>query len=140
MIYFTVFHEHFVEDKIRQFVDLCSISNVSGNATGMFLSFSVWGEKNVSHRQTLYTFIVDLRAAVISPLFWLLHPRALRSRTRRHKHGGNEQQSEERGSKGADVLLNVLFNHSIQLHHFITSVFFLPQGVSVWTERSSSQH
>lgn len=29
MIYFTVFHEHFVEDKIRQFVDLCSISNVS---------------------------------------------------------------------------------------------------------------
>ncbi|XP_030248448.1 meckelin isoform X1 [Sparus aurata] len=29
MIYFTVFHEHFVEDKIRQFVDLCSISNIS---------------------------------------------------------------------------------------------------------------
>ncbi len=29
VIYFTVFHEHFVEDKIRQFVDLCSISNVS---------------------------------------------------------------------------------------------------------------
>ncbi len=29
VIFFTVFHEHFVEDKIRQFVDLCSISNVS---------------------------------------------------------------------------------------------------------------
>ncbi|XP_037310280.2 meckelin [Pungitius pungitius] len=29
VIFFTVFYEHFVEDKIRQFVDLCSISNVS---------------------------------------------------------------------------------------------------------------
>lgn len=29
--FFTVFYEHFVEDKIRQFVDLCSISNVSSN-------------------------------------------------------------------------------------------------------------
>ncbi|XP_041798443.1 meckelin [Chelmon rostratus] len=29
VIYFTVFHEHFVEDKIRQFVDLCSVSNIS---------------------------------------------------------------------------------------------------------------
>eukprot|EP00064_Thunnus_orientalis_P003086 superscaffoldBa00000245_g3094 len=29
VIFFTVFHEHFVEDKIRQFVDLCSISNES---------------------------------------------------------------------------------------------------------------
>nr|XP_046254565.1 meckelin isoform X2 [Scatophagus argus] len=29
VIYFTVLHEHFVEDKIRQFVDLCSISNIS---------------------------------------------------------------------------------------------------------------
>uniref|UniRef100_A0A8C1QBN3 Transmembrane protein 67 n=1 Tax=Cyprinus carpio TaxID=7962 RepID=A0A8C1QBN3_CYPCA len=29
MIFFTVFHERFVEDKIRQFVDLCSISNIS---------------------------------------------------------------------------------------------------------------
>ncbi|XP_067093967.1 meckelin [Osmerus mordax] len=29
MVFFTVFHERFVEDKIRQFVDLCSISNVS---------------------------------------------------------------------------------------------------------------
>ncbi|XP_076009846.1 meckelin [Genypterus blacodes] len=28
-MYFTVFHERFVEDKIRQFVDLCSISNIS---------------------------------------------------------------------------------------------------------------
>ncbi|TRY84592.1 hypothetical protein DNTS_001329 [Danionella cerebrum] len=28
-IFFTVFHERFVEDKIRQFVDLCSISNIS---------------------------------------------------------------------------------------------------------------
>lgn len=38
MIYFTVFHEHFVEDKIRQFVDLCSISNVSlKNVTYKFL-------------------------------------------------------------------------------------------------------
>lgn len=45
VIYFTVFHEHFVEDKIRQFVDLCSISNVSENATDMFQSFSVWGKK-----------------------------------------------------------------------------------------------
>lgn len=32
VIFFTVFYEHFVEDKIRQFVDLCSISNVSSNA------------------------------------------------------------------------------------------------------------
>ncbi|ROJ29183.1 Meckelin [Anabarilius grahami] len=29
MIFFTVLHERFVEDKIRQFVDLCSISNIS---------------------------------------------------------------------------------------------------------------
>ncbi|XP_038567465.1 meckelin isoform X2 [Micropterus salmoides] len=29
VIFFTVFYEHFVEDKIRQFVDLCSISNIS---------------------------------------------------------------------------------------------------------------
>lgn len=29
MLFFTVFHERFVEDKIRQFVDLCSISNIS---------------------------------------------------------------------------------------------------------------
>ncbi|XP_015806099.1 meckelin isoform X2 [Nothobranchius furzeri] len=29
VIFFTVFYEHFVEDKIRQFVDLCSVSNVS---------------------------------------------------------------------------------------------------------------
>ncbi|KAM4736601.1 meckelin [Anableps anableps] len=29
MIFFTVFYEHFVEDKIRQFVDLCSVSNIS---------------------------------------------------------------------------------------------------------------
>uniref|UniRef100_A0AAQ5Z6H8 Transmembrane protein 67 n=1 Tax=Amphiprion ocellaris TaxID=80972 RepID=A0AAQ5Z6H8_AMPOC len=29
VIFFTVFYEHFVEDKIRQFVDLCSISNES---------------------------------------------------------------------------------------------------------------
>ncbi|XP_015806097.1 meckelin isoform X1 [Nothobranchius furzeri] len=27
VIFFTVFYEHFVEDKIRQFVDLCSVSN-----------------------------------------------------------------------------------------------------------------
>ncbi|CAL8290844.1 unnamed protein product [Merluccius merluccius] len=29
VVFFTVFHERFVEDKIRQFVDLCSISNIS---------------------------------------------------------------------------------------------------------------
>ncbi|KAL0985354.1 hypothetical protein UPYG_G00155850 [Umbra pygmaea] len=29
MVFFTVFYERFVEDKIRQFVDLCSISNMS---------------------------------------------------------------------------------------------------------------
>nr|XP_020462774.1 meckelin isoform X1 [Monopterus albus] len=29
VIFFTVFYERFVEDKIRQFVDLCSISNIS---------------------------------------------------------------------------------------------------------------
>ncbi|KAL4617058.1 meckelin [Arapaima gigas] len=29
MLFFTVFYERFVEDKIRQFVDLCSISNIS---------------------------------------------------------------------------------------------------------------
>ncbi|XP_063055866.1 meckelin [Engraulis encrasicolus] len=29
VVFFTVFHERFIEDKIRQFVDLCSISNVS---------------------------------------------------------------------------------------------------------------
>lgn len=32
VIFFTVFYEHFVEDKIRQFVDLCSVCNVSSNA------------------------------------------------------------------------------------------------------------
>ncbi|XP_038146935.1 meckelin isoform X1 [Cyprinodon tularosa] len=29
VIFFTVFYEHFVEDKMRQFVDLCSVSNIS---------------------------------------------------------------------------------------------------------------
>ncbi|XP_041104732.1 meckelin-like isoform X2 [Polyodon spathula] len=29
VIFFTVFYETFVEDKIRQFVDLCSVSNIS---------------------------------------------------------------------------------------------------------------
>ncbi|KAM8826582.1 meckelin isoform 1-T1 [Synchiropus picturatus] len=29
VMFFTLIHEHFVEDKIRQFVDLCSISNIS---------------------------------------------------------------------------------------------------------------
>uniref|UniRef100_A0A3Q4MRK7 Transmembrane protein 67 n=1 Tax=Neolamprologus brichardi TaxID=32507 RepID=A0A3Q4MRK7_NEOBR len=29
VIFFTVFYAHFVEDKIRQFVDLCSVSNIS---------------------------------------------------------------------------------------------------------------
>uniref|UniRef100_A0A8B9K4Q3 Transmembrane protein 67 n=1 Tax=Astyanax mexicanus TaxID=7994 RepID=A0A8B9K4Q3_ASTMX len=29
LMFFSVFHERFVEDKIRQFVDLCSISNIS---------------------------------------------------------------------------------------------------------------
>ncbi|XP_017280448.1 meckelin [Kryptolebias marmoratus] len=29
VIFFTVFYEHFIEDKIRQFVDLCSVSNIS---------------------------------------------------------------------------------------------------------------
>ncbi|XP_041101457.1 meckelin-like isoform X2 [Polyodon spathula] len=29
VIFFTVFYERFVEDKIRQFVDLCSMSNIS---------------------------------------------------------------------------------------------------------------
>ncbi|KAK6490793.1 meckelin [Huso huso] len=29
IIFFTVFYERFVEDKIRQFVDLCSMSNIS---------------------------------------------------------------------------------------------------------------
>ncbi|XP_008430860.1 meckelin isoform X1 [Poecilia reticulata] len=29
VIFFTVFYEHFVKDKIRQFVDLCSVSNIS---------------------------------------------------------------------------------------------------------------
>uniref|UniRef100_A0A8C7XKK2 Transmembrane protein 67 n=1 Tax=Oryzias sinensis TaxID=183150 RepID=A0A8C7XKK2_9TELE len=29
VIFFTIFYEHFVEDKIRQFVDLCSVSNIS---------------------------------------------------------------------------------------------------------------
>ncbi|KAI1894152.1 hypothetical protein AGOR_G00112870 [Albula goreensis] len=29
MLFFTVVHERFVEDRIRQFVDLCSISNIS---------------------------------------------------------------------------------------------------------------
>jgi meckelin len=28
-IFFTLFYERFVEDKVRQFVDLCSMSNIS---------------------------------------------------------------------------------------------------------------
>lgn len=44
VIYFTVIHEHFVEDKVRHFVDLCSVSNVSTNVHIRFLS--VW---SVSH-------------------------------------------------------------------------------------------
>uniref|UniRef100_A0A672G9U0 Transmembrane protein 67 n=1 Tax=Salarias fasciatus TaxID=181472 RepID=A0A672G9U0_SALFA len=39
VIFFTVFHEHFVEDKIRQFVDLCSISNKFFFTHFCYLSF-----------------------------------------------------------------------------------------------------
>lgn len=28
-VFFAAFYERFIEDKIRQFVDLCSMSNVS---------------------------------------------------------------------------------------------------------------
>lgn len=96
VIYFTVFHEHFVEDKIRQFVDLCSISNVSRKCESRVSEFLCLGLYNLSFNSRSF---LDLGAAVIAPLFWLLHPRALRSRTRRHKHGGNEQQPETRGGE-----------------------------------------
>jgi meckelin len=29
VVFFAAFYERFIEDKIRQFVDLCSMSNVS---------------------------------------------------------------------------------------------------------------
>lgn len=44
----------------------------------------------------IFNFFADLCAAVVPHLFWVLHPRAFGARARRHKHGGNEQQSEER--------------------------------------------
>lgn len=31
ILFFAVFYERFIEDKIRQFVDLCSMSNVSAS-------------------------------------------------------------------------------------------------------------
>ncbi|XP_028326363.1 meckelin isoform X2 [Gouania willdenowi] len=39
VFFFTVLYEHFVEDKIRQFVDLCSISNISV----LLLSYRCYG-------------------------------------------------------------------------------------------------
>lgn len=71
-------------------------------------------------------FFIDFCAAVISPLFWLLHPRTFSTWTCRYKHGGNEQQSEERGCMYTDrphVLLVVEFTTSSSLH---PSYFFLP--------------
>lgn len=71
-------------------------------------------------------FFIDFCAAVISPLFWLLHPRTFSTWTCRYKHGGNEQQSEERGCMYTDrphVLLVVEFATSSSLH---PSYFFLP--------------
>lgn len=76
---------------------------------------------------------IDLSAAVISPLFWLLHPRTFGTRTRRHKHGGNEQQSEERSSMYSQRTCYfgehgwfISLVGSLNLHHCINSFPSLP--------------
>lgn len=97
VIYFTVFHEHFVEDKIRHFVDLCSISNVSKRCDFWHSRLSPQANKPIQNKIFCSHSFLDLRAAFIASLFWLLHPWAFCSRTCRHKHGGNEQQPKERG-------------------------------------------
>lgn len=38
IIFFSVFYERFVEDKIRQFVDLCCMSNVSISLSNLYSS------------------------------------------------------------------------------------------------------
>ena len=51
VVFFTVFHERFVEDKIRQFVDLCSISNVSLNTMGLLatsMAVFIWNTFRLS--------------------------------------------------------------------------------------------
>lgn len=49
-------------------------------------------------------FFIDFCAAVITPLFWLLHPRAFSTWACRYKHGGNEQQYEKRSCMYTDRL------------------------------------
>ena len=99
VVFFTVFHERFVEDKIRQFVDLCSISNVGPFVQQQVLELvSSVTSFGTSNKLGVYDVCVGvgLHACVVTPVFWLLHPRALSARPRRHQHGGDEYQPEER--------------------------------------------
>lgn len=109
-----------MEDKIRQFVDLCSISNVSGKCDGH--EFLHVDKPSLTGRICSCSFL-DLCASVIAPLFWLLHPWAFRSRTRRHKHGGNEQQPEERGGK-CSLERECAFHNLLPLHCTISPLSF----------------
>ena len=76
-IFFAFVYERFVEDKIRQFVDLCSVANVRENK-----SFSVFSPMRF--------FCLDQRVSARGTGLWILHPRAFGSRSRRYEHEGNE--------------------------------------------------
>lgn len=92
MIYFTL-HKRFVKNKIHQFVDLCSICNVSRkvfNCPTTASAFQCFACVNVVN------FSIDFSAAVLSPVLWLLHPRTFCTRTCGYKHGGIKQQFEKR--------------------------------------------
>lgn len=91
VIYFTL-HKRFVKNKIHQFVDLCSISNVSRKVFYCHTTtsaFHCFANVNVN-------FSIDFSAAVLSPVLWILHPWTFCTRTCRYKHGGIKQQSEKR--------------------------------------------
>lgn len=91
VIYFTL-HERFVKNQIHQFVDVCSISNVSRKCKFIVTTLGLW----VSDMWMLSFLFTDFSAAVLPSLLWLLHPWTFSPRPRRYKHGGNEQQPEKR--------------------------------------------
>lgn len=92
-------------------------------------------------------FFIDFCAAIISPLFWLLHPWAFSTWPCRYKHGGNEQQSKERGCMCTNslhimfVVRAYLWHYwSHQTHFVLPHCLFPSKGVPVRSERSASEH
>lgn len=120
MIFFTVFYAHFVEDKIRQFVDLCSVSNVSsGHCMKPF--FCLYG---LDKHFFCVCFRADFCVYLIISLLWILHSWPFGSWTCRYKHGGNEQQFEKRSRMYPNrllVYLSLVF--SADLHAFFKFIF-----------------